>query len=163
MTDRGINRAAASRKVQAACAALVLLLTAVSASSVERPDPHILPASPRYVRNAQCDAVQITMPPSTHRLPGSNLISPKPADVPVGKGESAICFAYATADMISQRIGRAVSPLDVATKFYFADPTHLAAVRNPALQAHLRAHPTYQADIAWSRNAADISTDHNPW
>ncbi|WP_336491259.1 hypothetical protein [Methylobacterium nigriterrae] len=106
--------------------------------------------------------MQITMPPSTHRLPGSNLISPKPADIPVGQGESAICFAYATADMISQRVGRAVSPLDVATKFYFADPAQLSAIPNPALQAHLRAHPTYQADIAWSRNAADISTEHNP-
>lgn len=162
MTDRGINRTASAREINAACAALLLLFAVGSASSAQGFDPRILPAAPRYTRNAQCGAVQIAVPPSTHRLPGSNLISPKPADVPVGQGERAICFAYATADMISQRVGRAVSPLDVATKFYFADPTQLAAVRDPALQAHLRAHPTYLADIAWSRNAADISLDHNP-
>ena len=162
MMDRGINRAAGSRKVQAACAALLLLLTRVPASSIEGLDPHILPASPRYMRNAQCDAVQISMPPSTHRLPGSNLISPKPTDVPVGQGESAICFAYATADMISQRIGRAVSPLDVATKFYFADPPNSQPFAIQPCRRICEAHPTYLADIAWSRNAADISTDHNP-
>jgi hypothetical protein len=160
--NRGINWTACALKIHAVCAALLALLTIGPASAANGPDPRILPASPRYTRNPQCGSVQIAMPPSTHRLPGSNLISPRPSDIPVGQGESAICFAYATADMISQRLGVAVSPLDVATKFYFADPTRLAAIRSPALQAHLRAHPTYLTDIAWSRNAVDITTDHNP-
>ncbi|WP_246696542.1 hypothetical protein [Methylobacterium planeticum] len=101
------------------------------------------------------------MPPGTHALPGSNRISPKPSEIPAGQGESAICFAYATADMISQRVGRVVSPLDVATKFYFADPDRLPEIRNPALRAHLRAHPRHRADIAWSRNATDIAREGN--
>ncbi|WP_306424506.1 hypothetical protein [Methylobacterium oxalidis] len=151
-------RAGAAR---AACAVLLALGIAgpVAAGGY---DPRILPAKPRYARNAACSDVTIAMPPATHRLPGSNRISPQPADIPVGQGDSAICFAYATADMISQRVGRAVSPLDVASKFYFADPARLPEIRDPRIRAHLRAHPTYRADIDWSRNATDISRDGNP-
>lgn len=125
-------------------------------------DPRLLPASPAYARNADCAPVGIAMPPATHALPGGVEISPRPADIPVGQGDSAICFAYATADMISQRVGRAVSPLDVATKFYFADPARLSALTDRRVAAHLRAHPQYLADIAWSRNAVDVSKEHNP-
>jgi len=45
--------------------------------------------------------------------------------MPNSQGDSAICYAYAAADMISQRIGLAVSALDVATTFYFTDPSGL--------------------------------------
>ena len=124
-------------------------------------DPRILPAHPLYARNAGCRPVRLAVPAPTHRLPGSNLISPQPSAVPMGQGDSAICFAYATADMISQRVGRVVSPLDVATKFYFADPARLALTRNPLIQAHLRAHPQVHRDIAWSRNAVEVSRDGN--
>ncbi len=122
----------------------------------------LLPASPRYARSPGCPNVTIAMPPATHALPGGVRISPRPADIPVGQGESAICFAYATADMISQRVGRAVSPLDVATKFYFADPERLAALPDHRVAAHLRAHPRFREDIAWSRNAVDIDHTRNP-
>ena len=143
-------------------ALVLLLLAAASGAAAGGVDPRILPARARYVRDGRCAPVRIAMPPATHRLPGGNLISPRPADIPVGQGESSICFAYATADMISQRVGRAVSPLDVATKFYFADPDALAGIRAPALQAHLRAHPAFARDIAWARNAADIDREGNP-
>ncbi|MEA1832069.1 hypothetical protein U8607_08235 [Methylobacterium durans] len=154
-------RSGAGRTARASGVVLLALLTAAPAAA-EAVDPRILPAKPHYARNAACSPVTIAMPPSTHRLPGSNRISPRPADIPVGQGESAICFAYATADMISQRVGVAVSPLDVAGKFYFADPARLSAIRDPRIRAHLRAHPDHLADIAWSRNAADISKDGNP-
>ncbi|KQP54189.1 hypothetical protein [Methylobacterium sp. Leaf108] len=122
----------------------------------------LLPPDPVYARAAGCPAVRIDLPAATHALPGGVKLSPRPTDIPVGQGDSAICYAYATADMISQRVGVAVSPLDVATKFYFADPARLAAIPDPALQAHLRAHPGYLADIAWARNAAEVSRDRNP-
>ncbi|MGV7031125.1 hypothetical protein [Methylobacterium symbioticum] len=125
-------------------------------------DPNLLPAAPAYARNPGCAPARIALPPATHALPGGVAISPRPADIPVGQGDSAICFAYATADMISQRVGRAISPLDVATKFYFADPARLATLRDGRIAAHLRAHPHYLADIAWSRNAVDIAKEHNP-
>ncbi|MFC6773122.1 hypothetical protein [Methylobacterium gregans] len=121
----------------------------------------LLPASVPYARSPGCPDVRIAMPPATHALPGGVQLSPRPADIPVG-GESAICFAYATADMISQRVGRAVSPLDVATKFYFADPERLAALPDPRIAQHLRAHPRFREDIAWSRNAVDIDPTRNP-
>ncbi|MDR7039907.1 hypothetical protein J2X36_004685 [Methylobacterium sp. BE186] len=160
MGDRGTGWALG----RAACALSLTLAMSLAAlaARAEAFDPRILPAKPRYVRNAACRPVTIPMPPATHRLPGSNRISPRPADIPVGQGDSAICFAYATADMISQRVGVAVSPLDVAAKFYFADPARLSEIGDTRIRDHLRAHPAYLADIAWSRNAADISHDGNP-
>lgn len=142
--------------------AVLCCLASHAAAADPDVDRRLLPARPAYARNAGCGPVRIALPPSTHALPGRVLISPKPADIPVGQGDSAICFAYATADMISQRVGRPVSPLDVATKFYFGDPSRLAGLADPALTAHLRAHPGHLADIAWSRNAAEVSKDHNP-
>ena len=162
MLERDVKRAGRAGNVRSACGALLLLLVAGSAAPAQGVDPRILPATPRYVRNAACAPVRIAMPPGTHRLPGGPLISPRPAEIPVGQGDSAICFAYATADMISQRVGRAVSPLDVAGKFYFADPARLERLSDPVLRAHLRAHPNHAADIAWSRNAADINPIGNP-
>lgn len=140
-------------------AAVATLLDSADANAV---DTRLLPPKPTYTRNAACRPARIAMPPSTHALPGGVLLSPRPADIPVGQGDSAICYAYATADMISQRVGAAVSPLDVATKFYFANPARLSAIRDPALQAHLRTHPGYVSDIAWARNAAEVSKDRNP-
>lgn len=139
--------------------ALAAMLVALAGPAIAE---DLLPAAPRYARSPGCPAVRIAMPPAAHALPGGVQISPRPADIPVGQGESAICFAYATADMISQRVGRAVSPLDVATKFYFADPERLAALPDPRLARHLRAHPRFREDIAWSRNAVDIDPTRNP-
>jgi len=160
--DQRCSGRAAGRRARALCRALVLSLAVASAAEAGDVDRRILPATPRYARNAGCAPVRIALPPATHRLPGGVLISPRPADIPVGQGDSAICFAYATADMISQRVGRAVSPLDVAGKFYFADPARLETLPDPAVRAHLGAHPAYRADIAWGRNAADINPIGNP-
>lgn len=143
-----------------AAAALLGLALAVRAEA--QADPRLLPPAPPYARNAACAAVAATIPFAIHTGTQDVGLSPSPADLPLNQGESAICFAYATADMISHRVGRPVSPLDVATKFYFADPARLAAIPSPALRRHLAAHPTYAADIAWSRNAAEIARDGNP-
>ena len=43
----------------------------------------------------------------------------------LSQGDSAICFAYATADMISQRVQTEISALDVATKYYLTNPSRL--------------------------------------
>ena len=126
-------------------------------------DPRLLPQNPRYARNGTCADVQVVVPtarPNTHPLDG--LISPNPADSPMGQGDSAICYAYATADMISQRVGETVSALDVATAYYFADPKRLQSLKHPALRAYLRANPGTLREIAASRNDTDVSRDGNP-
>ena len=48
--------------------------------------------------------------------------SPAFERMPPSQGDTAICFAYATAGMISRRVGFEVSPLDVATTFFFSRP-----------------------------------------
>ena len=85
------------------------------------------------------------------------MASPKPADMPLSQGDYAICFAYATADMISQRLGTEISALDVATKYYFVDPSRLAHSTNPDLQLHLRGMGDYRAAIAESRATMEVS------
>ncbi|MBY0260357.1 MAG: hypothetical protein K2X24_22430 [Methylobacterium sp.] len=141
----------------AACAAA---LAAWALPALAQVDPRILPLQASYRRNPTCAAVEARIPFDVHEGTRDVALSPSPREMPMNQGESAICFAYATADMISHRLGRQIAPLDVATKTYFADPERLAAI--PALREHLKAHPNWRADIAWSRNAAEMSNIGNP-
>lgn len=143
--------------VIAACAAA---LAAWALPALAQVDPRILPLQASYRRNPTCAAVEARIPFDVHEGTRDVALSPSPREMPMNQGESAICFAYATADMISHRLGRQIAPLDVATKTYFADPERLAAI--PALREHLKAHPNWRADIAWSRNAAEMSNIGNP-
>ena len=143
--------------VIAACAAA---LAAWALPALAQVDPRILPLQASYRRNPTCAAVEARIPFDVHEGTRDVALSPSPREMPMNQGESAICFAYATADMISHRLGRQIAPLDVATKTYFVDPERLAAI--PALREHLKAHPNWRADIAWSRNAAEMSNIGNP-
>ncbi len=40
-------------------------------------------------------------------------------------GDSNLCFAFASADLISHEVGYPVSALDIALQYYFAHPSHL--------------------------------------
>lgn len=148
------------RRLLAALGACGLALLASAAPARAEADPRILPSRPVYARNPTCAPVEARIPFDLHEGTRDVALSPAPPEMPLNQGESAICFAYATADMISHRLGRQISPLDVATKNYFADAERLAAI--PALREHLKAHPNWRADIAWSRNAAEISAIGNP-
>jgi hypothetical protein len=139
-----------------------LLLRSTPILSTERPDPVLLPAKVHYTRNNKCTAVNIPMPPSTHSAVDGNMASPKPALMPLSQGDSAICFAYATADMISQRVGTEISALDVVTKYYFADPSRLAKSTNLDLRRHLHSMGNYRAAVDRSRAMTEISSDDNP-
>lgn len=125
--------------------ATIVLVFATSAAA-ERADPKILPEHPAYARNATCAPVRA---PPLERMP-------------LSQGDSAICFAYATADMVSQRVGRRVSPLDVASTFYFADPSRLARARDPRVAHHAASRPHLADDIARERNRVDVNLDGNP-
>ena len=143
--------------------ALLVAALASASAPADALDPRLLPENPRYERPARCTDVTVVEPeprPFTHPLDGR--ISPAPADAPMSQGDSAICLAYATADMISQRVGVTVSALDVATKYYFSDPSLLARIRTPALRRHLRDNPDLADTIADSRNDTDVSRDRNP-
>jgi hypothetical protein len=126
-------------------------------------DTRLLPENPRYARTKSCADVTVVAPgrrPGTHPL--DDRISPNPALSPMSQGDSAICFAYATADMISQRVGVTVSALDVATRYYFADPAGLLHSRDRALRHYLRRHPDLAEEIAESRNDTEASRERNP-
>lgn len=106
----------------------------------------LLPERPVYRRNAGCAP---TLPPPPERMPWS-------------QGDSAICYAYATADMISARVGRRVSALDVATGFYFSDPGRLLLSRDPRLRRHLARRPDLTQAIARERARVDVDREGNP-
>lgn len=138
----------------------LIVLCILPASAFDR---QLLPETVHYTRNASCSNVQVVRPtvrPHTHPL--DDRISPNPAASAMSQGDSAICFAYATADMISQRVGITVSALDVATQYYFADADRLTALPSPALRRYLREHPQTLAEILEDRNDTDVSRDHNP-
>jgi hypothetical protein len=135
MKGRATSRTVRRLQVRAALVASFLLLSSTPGWPAERAVPLLLPASvPLYTRNNECTDVKVPMPPSTYSAIGANMISPQPADMPLSQGDSAICFAYATADMISQRVQTEISALDVATKYYLTNPLRLAKLANPDLQ-----------------------------
>jgi hypothetical protein len=126
-------------------------------------DTRLLPEQPTYTRNRACSDTAVALPPrrgGTHPL--DRRISPDPALSPMSQGDTAICFAYATADMISQRVGVTVSALDVATRYYFADPSGLFGSRDRALRRYIAAHPDLAEGIAESRNDTEAARERNP-
>jgi hypothetical protein len=111
-----------------------------------QPDLHILPPNPTYRRNLECATVPA---PPFRRMPNS-------------QGDSAICYAYASADMISHRIGLAVSALDVATTFYFTDPSGLYTANDKRVREFVADRPGLMDEIVAQRSRVDISEEKNP-
>ncbi len=147
---------------QAAGRLLLALLAILAAEPASALDTRLLPERPAYARSRGCTETAVALPArrSTHPLDGR--ISPDPALSPMSQGDSAICFAYATADMISQRVGVTVSALDVATRYYFADPAGLFRSRDRTLRRYLAANPDLTEEIAESRNDTEASKERNP-
>ncbi len=125
-------------------------------------DARLLPARANYTRNKGCQPIKVKMPPSTHSAVEGNSASPKPADMPLSQGDNAICFAYATADMISQRLGAEISALDVAMKYYFGNPSSLERSTDLRLRRYLQKMHDYKSTIAESRARTDVSVEANP-
>jgi hypothetical protein len=70
------------------------------------------------------------------------------------------CFAYTSADLISQRIGRRVSATDLASTFILADATKLLESRDPEIQGYLRENPDFADLITKTRNFEKL--DYSP-
>ncbi|MGA9825676.1 MAG: hypothetical protein WBQ53_12675 [Methylocystis sp.] len=81
--------------------------------------------------------------------------------MPNSQGDSAICYAYAAADMISQRIGLAVWALDVATTFYLTDPSGLYAASDRRVREFVAGKPGLMDEIVAQRSRADVSEEKN--
>lgn len=140
---------------------LLGLFIGAAPASAQDFDRRILPRAPVYARNATCAPVSLSMPKSRHAAINGNLVCPTPADMPLTQGDSAMCFAYATADMISQRVGAVVSPMDVATKYYFADAARLALSTTSELRRELAALGDFDATVRHSRDTIDIAAAGN--
>lgn len=128
-----------------ALAAAIALSAAVQAAA-SGVDPKILPETPRYPSRSACRPVD---PPRFEKMP-------------LSQGDTAICFAFATAAMISQRVGFAVSPLDIATTFFFSSPYDLRASRWKPVADYVRTHPNRMQTLVWDQNQVDVSPDENP-
>lgn len=145
------------------CFAFLLTVSVFVGSPAPCADRHILPAAADYARNSRCAPLTLRLPPSTHSTLDGDDFSPKPSKTPLSQGDYAICFAYATADMISQRVGVEISPLDVAAKYYFANPSRLAEKTNDArLRRHLQNMGDWRAAIAASRATTEVTREENP-
>ena len=72
------------------------------------------------------------------------------------QGETSFCFAYSSATLLHQRTGIDVSPLDLATTFYFTHADALAANPHPEIQKYLTENPEWRRDIEAVRADADI-------
>jgi hypothetical protein len=118
-----------------AAAALCCALLFVAAPHAESPDRRLLPAHPVYSESEACGAIE---PPAFDRMPHND-------------GDYAICFSYGAADMVSQRVGFAVSPLDLATAYFYAEP-----------QARFTPQRPQSRELLTHRTNIDVSADFNP-
>jgi hypothetical protein len=109
-------------------------------------DLSILSPNPNYRRNLECATIPA---PPLRRMPNS-------------QGDSAICYAYAATDMISQRIGLAVSALDVASTFYFADPSGLYSAKDKRVREFFAERPRLMDEIVAQRSRVDVSGEKIP-
>ena len=127
-------------------AVAVAIAAAADAAASGVVDLKILPENPRYPSRSECRAVD---PPPFEKMP-------------LSQGDTAICFAYAASAMISKRVGFEVSPLDIATTFFFGSPYELRSSKWKQVSDFIRTHPGRMQTLVWDQNQVDISPDENP-
>ncbi|WII71166.1 hypothetical protein QJS83_11915 [Bdellovibrio sp. 22V] len=59
------------------------------------------------------------------------------------QGDLSWCFAYTSADLISQRVKKRVSATDIASTFILADPYKLEDATQPAVKEYLQENPQF--------------------
>jgi hypothetical protein len=121
--------------------AILAFITLIAPAQAISADRALLPKNPRYRQNVAC----------------STIASPKMIEMPHSEGDFAVCFAYGSADMIAQRIGVAVSPVDLATGYFLADVDHQLRYGRPAQR-----DPAGAISIAESRRGVDVTAESNP-
>lgn len=68
------------------------------------------------------------------------------------QGELSWCFAYSSADLITQRTGLWVSAADLATGYHLGDAQALLRIQNPDLQMYLSQHRDFLPRLKKSRD-----------
>ena len=147
--DGTMKHRAFTKPVRRLVAALILAAAtfglANGSESRERVDRTLLPPHPVYQRNRACSSINAHI---------------QYASVPLSQGEAAMCFAYSTAAMISQRVGFAVSPLDIATTFYLTDARRLAESPESGCEAASQRRQEVDPEVLiLTQSAHDTSED----
>ncbi|WP_374076269.1 hypothetical protein [Bdellovibrio bacteriovorus] len=70
------------------------------------------------------------------------------------QGELSWCFAYTSADLISQRVKQRVSATDIASTFILSDPYQLESIQDPALKNYLQENPDFYNRVSQHRKEA---------
>lgn len=96
-----------------------------------------------------------SLPTSCHPVDYSAVMGPIR-----NQGATSWCFAYAAADLISQRVGGMVSAVDIATQYYLNDPADLARVADTAVRDFLRLYPEFERDVIWARQQSLANTSY---
>ncbi len=131
--------------------------------------PEILPPSALYARDADCSEIS---PPEIFFERGQwppralDKQSLRPVDglrSPLKQGNADLCYAYAGAEAITQRTGIIVSPLDLATSFYFQNTASMAKVDFPELREYLRRETDILVKIAKAREEIELANDSDAW
>ena len=120
---------------------MLAVLALIAPAQAIGADRALLPENPRYRQNAAC----------------STIAPPPIIEMPHSEGDFAVCFAYGSADMIAQRIGVAVSPVDLATGYFLADADHPLCYGRPGLR-----DPAAAISIAESRRGVEVTDETNP-
>jgi hypothetical protein len=79
---------------------------------------------------------------------------------PRDQGDLSWCFAYTSADLISQRVKQKISATDLASTFILQDPSHLNDLGDPALKKYLAEHPNIYERIR--KNRAEAPGKYDP-
>ena len=125
---------------------ILICLQAHRAEAKFPENANLLPAAANYERDSDCS--EISPPPvffvNGQQGPASRkgtepLRPPDGLRTPVSQGEADLCFAYASAEAVTQRTGVNVSALDVATTYFFGDVDAVVDTKNAALRNELAA------------------------
>lgn len=76
------------------------------------------------------------------------------------QGDLSWCYAYTSADLISQRVKQKVSATDVASTFILANPKELEKSIDPEVKNYLQENPDFYERVQKFRTDADIKYDH---
>lgn len=67
------------------------------------------------------------------------------------QGDSGWCYAFTTADMVSQKVGFAVSAADVATSYILADPRELQYSEHQSVRSYYQQNPGFGHHLFYDR------------
>lgn len=83
-------------------------------------------------------------------LPCNNIDLRDSFGPPTDQGDTGFCFAHTSADLISQKFGVRVSPLDIAGHYFFTNFQEIRESKNSEIQNFLKENPKFLNE--WDQN-----------